>query len=156
MAEAVNPARYCYACGPENPRGLHMHFRIEDGRAVADFTPTEDLQGFPGLLHGGAIGTMLDEAMGWAAYGQGIWAMTARFSMRFRRPVRLGGVLRVDGWVVRDRGRFLEMRAELRSTEGNMLAEAEGVFTRMVGEQAEEVRRSYEASQARENASSSS
>jgi acyl-coenzyme A thioesterase PaaI-like protein len=122
-----------------------MRFRIEDGRAVADFTPTEDLQGFPGLLHGGAIGTMLDEAMGWAAYGQGIWAMTARFSMRFRRPVRLADDLRVEGWVARDRGRFLEMRAELRSAEGDVLAEAEGVFTRMVGEHAEEVRRSYEA-----------
>ena len=149
MAEPVNPARYCYACGPENPRGLQMRFRMEDGRAVADFTAPAELQGFPGLMHGGAVGTMLDEAMGWAAYGQGIWAMTARFSMRFRQPVRLTGALRVEGWVARDRGRFLEMRAALRSPDGTLLAEAEGVFTRMAGEQADEVRRSYEASRQR-------
>ena len=123
-----------------------MRFRVEDRRAVAEFTPPEQLQGYPGHVHGGGVATMLDEAMGWAVYGQGIWAMTARFSLRFRDPVLVGEPLVVAGWVVRDRGRFLEMRSELRSASGTVLAEATGIFVRVSGERAEEMRRIYEAS----------
>ena len=146
MTEQPTPSRLCYGCGSENPQGLKMRFRLEEGRAVAEFTPSDYLQGFPGQLHGGSVATMLDEAMGWAVYQQGIWAMTARFGMRFRAPVPLGGQLTVSGWVSRDRGRFLEMRAELRSSAGALLAEADGIFARVTGERAEEMRRIYEAS----------
>ena len=146
MTERPAPSRLCYGCGSENPQGLKMRFRLEEGRAVAEFTPPDYLQGYPGHLHGGGVATMLDEAMGWAVYQQGVWAMTARFGMRFRAPVRLGEQLTVSGWVARDRGRFLEMRAELRSSEGALLAEADGIFARVTGERAEEMRRIYEAS----------
>ena len=145
MAERASPARFCFGCGQENPRGLGMRFRMEDGRAVADFTAPEYLQGFPGRMHGGGVVTMLDEAMGWAAYGQGIWATTARLTARFRRPVPLGEPLTVSAWITRDRGRFLELRAVLRTSAGVPLAEAEGVFARLDGQQGEDVRRLYEA-----------
>ncbi len=62
-----------------------MRFRLEDGRAVAEFTPPAYLQGYPDRVHGGAVATMLDEAMGWAVYGRGAWAMTARPSSRLKR-----------------------------------------------------------------------
>jgi acyl-coenzyme A thioesterase PaaI-like protein len=145
VAERPNPARLCFGCGSENPHGLGMRFRLEDGRAVAEFTPHEHLQGYPGRVHGGGVATMLDEAMGWAVYGRGAWAMTARFTMRFRQPVALGEEVSVTGWVTRDRGRFLEVRAELRSRVDAVLAEAEGVFMRVSGERAEELRELYEA-----------
>ncbi len=146
MAEQPSPARFCFGCGSENPHGLQMHFRLEEGRAVAEFTPPDLLQGFPGHVHGGGVATMLDEAMGWAAFGQGIWAMTARLTTRFRRPTLLGEPLIVSGWLTRDRGRFLELRSEARSQEGALVADAEGIFVRVSGERAEELRRLYEAS----------
>ena len=146
MAERPSPARLCFGCGSENPQGLGLRFRLEDGRAVADFTPPSHLQGYPGRVHGGVVASMLDEAMGWAVYGQGVWAMTVRLTTRLRRPVWLGEPVTVSGWVTRDRGRFVELRSELRSSGGTVLAEAEGVFARVRGEQAEELRRLYEAS----------
>lgn len=146
VAERPSPARLCFGCGSENPHGLAMRFRLEDGRAIAEFTAPEHLQGFPGRVHGGGVATMLDEAMGWAVYGQGVLAMTARLTMRFRGSVPLGEPLTVSGWVTRDRGRFLELRSELRSQRGSLLAEAEGVFVRVSGRQAEELRLLYEAS----------
>lgn len=139
-------AKLCFACGEDNPQGLGMRFDVKDGRAVATFSVPDFLQGYPGQAHGGSIATMLDEAMGWAAYGKGTWAMTAKFSMRFRASVPLGVPLEVSGWVTRDRGRFLEMRAELRLEDGRLLAEADGLFARVQGEQAEILRRNYEAS----------
>ena len=123
-----------------------MQFRVEEGRAVAQFTPSAHLQGYPGRVHGGGVATMLDEAMGWAVYSRGAWAMTARMSMRFRRAVPVEEPLTVSGWVTRDRGRFLELRSELRSGDSALLAEAEGLFVRVGGRQAEELRRLYENS----------
>ena len=144
MADRPSPARFCFGCGSENPRGLGMRFRLEDGRAVAEFAPPEHLQGYPGRVHGGGVATMLDEAMGWAVYGRGAWAVTAKLSLRFRRSVPLAEPLAVAGWVTRDRGRFLEVRAELRARDGTLLAEADGLFVRVSGAQAEELRRQYE------------
>ncbi len=143
--ERPNPAKLCFACGEENAHGLHMHFSTEDERAVATFTVPDYMQGFPGQAHGGAAATMLDEAMGWAVYGQGIWAMTAKFTVRFRDSIPLGEELSVAGWVTRDRGRFIELRAELRTSAGDLLAEADGLFARVQGKQAELLRRNYEA-----------
>jgi acyl-coenzyme A thioesterase PaaI-like protein len=144
VAERASPARLCFGCGEANPRGLGMRFDIEDGRAVAEFTPPEYLQGYPGRMHGGGVATMLDEAMGWAAYAQGAWAMTARFTMRFHRGIPVGQALVVSGWVTRDRGRFLEVQAEARTKDGALLAQADGLFARVTGEQAGELRLLYE------------
>lgn len=85
--ERPNPAKLCFACGEENPRGLHMHFRMESDKAIAEFTIPEYLQGFPGQAHGGVVATMLDEAMGWATYGRVVWTMPeSRAAVPHRPP----------------------------------------------------------------------
>ena len=148
MAEPPSFANFCFACGEDNPRSLGMRFEMEGDHAVAQFTVSDYLQGFLGQAHGGIVATLLDEAMGWAARGSGDWAMTAKFSMRFRAKVPVGEPLTISSWVTRDRGRFLELRAEVRLQEGKLLAEADGLFARIRGELAEELREIYEASAA--------
>jgi hypothetical protein len=49
---------------------------------------------------------------------------------------------------MRDRGRFLELRSELRAADGSLLAEADGLFVRVTGRVAEELRLQYEAARA--------
>src|SRR5713101_4909297 len=48
----------CFACGHRNESGLKLTFRREGQRIVADYTPVERYQGFPGVLHGGILATM--------------------------------------------------------------------------------------------------
>lgn len=143
-------AQRCFGCGPLNPVGLGMQFRLENGRAMAEFTPSPHHQGFPGHMHGGLVATMLDEAMGWAVYGQGVWAMTAKMSVRFRETVPLSGTLVVTGEVVRNRGRLLDLRGEVRTRDGKLLAYAEGVFMRVTGRRADQLARAYRAELARQ------
>ena len=140
--ERRRAARNCFACGSQNPHGLGMEFRIEEGAAVADFTAAPHHQGYPGLVHGGVVATMLDEAMGWAVYGQGVWSLTARLGMRFRRPVPLGSPLHIEARVTRVRKRFVEARAEIR-LDGDLLAEGEGVFLRFDAGRARELEALY-------------
>ena len=79
-------APLCFACGQKNPIGLKLKFRNEDGKAVAEFTPTEHYQGWPNVAHAGITCTMLDEAIGYAAYYLGIYIVTTKLNVRLIKP----------------------------------------------------------------------
>jgi acyl-coenzyme A thioesterase PaaI-like protein len=129
-------ARHCYACGDLNPIGLHLHFREQEGWWVADFIARTEHQGYPGYVHGGIVSTLLDEAMGWATYGNNVWALTGKLELRLRGIVPTGRPLLVRGRIARDRGRTLDVIADLSDAEGKVLAEARGLLFRATGEQA--------------------
>jgi acyl-coenzyme A thioesterase PaaI-like protein len=129
-------ARYCYACGDLNPIGLRLEFRMEDGWAMTQFVARHEHQGYPGYVHGGIVSTLLDEAMGWATYGRGIWALTGRLQTRFRGIVPTNVLLTVRGRIERDRGRTLDVIAELLDSDGKTLADSSGLMFRATGEQA--------------------
>lgn len=134
-------ARYynqiCFACGDRNPHGLHLKFR-RDGEAavVATFVPREVDQGFPGVLHGGILAALVDEAMAWS-----MWAadralgVTAKMEMRYRKPVSPDGPLTVRGRVTRARGRRFEVEARLEDASGDVLVEASALFLRLPAEE---------------------
>jgi acyl-coenzyme A thioesterase PaaI-like protein len=146
-------ARWCYACGDLNPIGLHLVFRMEDEWAVADFVAQREHQGYPGYVHGGIVTSLLDEAMGWATYGRGIWALTGKMETRFRDIIPTGEPLLTRARITRDRGRSLEVIAELRHFDGRLLAEATAVLFRATGEQAKliaEAARAMAAAQMRD------
>ena len=138
-------ARWCYACGDLNPVGLHLRFAVEAEWVVATFEADKVHQGYPGYVHGGIVSALLDEAMGWATYGRGIWALTGKMELRFRGVVPTGAPLAVRGRIARDRGKTLDVVAELRDGAGNVLAEATGLFFRVAGEQARLIREQAEA-----------
>jgi len=146
-------ARHCYACGDLNPIGLHLHFREEDGWAVADFVAQKEHQGYPGHVHGGLVSTLLDEAMGWATYGNNIWALTGKLELRLRGIVPTGEPLTVRGRIQRDRGRTLDVIAELLDAEGKLLAEAKGILFRASGEQARAIEQAARAMVAKDKTS---
>ncbi len=150
--EAPNPedrpdlARWCYACGDLNPLGLHLQFEmLPDGSAQAPFVARPEHQGYPGYVHGGLVTTLLDEAMGWATYGNRIWALTGKMELRFRGPVPAGEPLIVRGRITRDRGRTLDADATLVDADGKVLAEATAILFRATGEQARQIAESARA-----------
>ncbi|TDI39317.1 MAG: PaaI family thioesterase, partial [Acidobacteria bacterium] len=57
----------CFACGRENPLGLHLDgFSLDDGVVSARFDPREEYRGAGISLHGGVAATALDEMLVWA------------------------------------------------------------------------------------------
>ena len=139
-------ARWCYACGDLNPIGLHLHFTMQDdGWASAPFVADKLHQGYPGYVHGGLVSTLLDEAMGWATYGAGIWALTGKLELSFRKPVPVDETLTVRARITRDRGRIIEAVAELRDASGMLVADAKGLLFRATGEQAKLIEESARA-----------
>ncbi len=144
MQEAPDsPRRWCFGCGDANPEGLRIQFEIEGKRVTGAFQARQAHQGYPGLAHGGIAAAAIDEAMGWAMYAAGAWAMTARLEVKYRRPLPLGEPLEVSAEVVRDRGRWLEAEGRLRVVGGRLLAEAKAVFVRLPAEQARQMQEFY-------------
>ena len=113
-------SRYCLLCGVENPIGLRLRF-FDDGagRVTARFTPHEEHQGYPGVLHGGLTSALLDETIGRTLVSRDLWAMTVSLAVRFHRPIPLGQPLTVTGEITRLRSRTMEGRGEIRLADGS-------------------------------------
>jgi len=128
----------CFVCGMENLIGLKLAF-YEDkgGRVIAHFTPREEYQGYPGVLHGGIIAALLDEAAGRVASRLDLWTTTAKLEIRYRKPLPIGKPLTVIGEMVRLRSRALEAHGEIRLEDGTVAVEASGLYIKLPDEQVE-------------------
>jgi acyl-coenzyme A thioesterase PaaI-like protein len=119
----------CFACGPNNPDGLHLAFeRHPDGSVRATIVLDGKYQGWRGIAHGGIVMMLLDEAMAHASGNAGERGMTASMSVRFRKPVPLGVPIVLDGFVRWRRGRVLGLEGRLSDPDGVLLATSEGNF----------------------------
>jgi len=119
----------CFACGQDNPAGLKLVFTHQpEGAADAVWVPGQEHQGWPGVVHGGLLSTVLDEAMSHAVLAAGLKAMTAELRVRFRRPAPPGGELRIRGWVVQRARRLVEAEASLTDSGGAEYAHGWGRF----------------------------
>lgn len=126
-------ARACFACGDDNPIGLHLDDIRRDGEQVhATLHPRSEYQGYPGVLHGGLSATALDEMMGYAAIlVAGIWAATATMDLRYRAQVPLDVPLPLTGGITEARGRRVKAWAKLHLPDQTVGAESTGVLIRL-------------------------
>lgn len=119
----------CFACGPDNSRGLRQHFQGNDaGEMLAEWIPESELEGFEGIVHGGIVSTVLDEAMSKAVAGSGVKALTAELRVRFRQHVPSGKMICVRGWIDSQNKRMTKTEAVLTSSDGTELAHAWATF----------------------------
>src|SRR5438094_4444415 len=105
----------CFVCGHRNPYGLHLFFRLDQNTIVADFLPREEHQGFPGVIHGGIVAAVLDEALNRTSMlsSHPAWTMTGRLEVRYRRYVPYGERLRVRAAFTGERGRMMQSSGTL-------------------------------------------
>lgn len=122
------PSSGCFACGLDNPSGLGIRFYTDGKAAYGEYVPTTNYQGYAGVLHGGILTTLLDEAMVKALAVEGIIAVTGKIEVRFRRPAPTGERLLVRGWVKSQRAGGFLAEGEIIDSDGMLLAEAEGLL----------------------------
>ncbi|MEX2447075.1 MAG: PaaI family thioesterase [Dehalococcoidia bacterium] len=133
----------CFACGDRNPHGLHMRFERDpdgpDGAVLCRYEPREADQGFPGVLHGGILSALMDEAMAWAMWEKSrALGVTAKMETRYRRPAEAGASLTVHAVVTEERGRRIQVEAAIAGADSSILVESSALFLRLSPE--EEVR----------------
>lgn len=139
----------CFACGQQNPFGLHLIFRQEGDSVVSDFMPSPEHQGFPGVIHGGIVATVMDEALNRTAMlsRHPAWSMTGRLEIRYRQYVPYGQLLRVRASLTMERGRMLQADGTLTlaADESVVLTEAHATFMALTPEMRDTLMQSYPA-----------
>ena len=121
----------CLVCGRDNPHGLHLHLYVEEGtgRVETAFTPERHHIGFEGIVHGGVIATVLDEAMVWAATWRGRrFCVCGEMTVRFRQSPPIGRPLRVTADVTQERARLVQTTAAVTDSSGSTIATASGKY----------------------------
>jgi acyl-coenzyme A thioesterase PaaI-like protein len=118
----------CFACGPTNPIGMHVHFDRDGDDVVSRLSLAPVYQGWRGIAHGGIVMALLDEAMAHAAGFAGHRGVTAAVNVRFRKPVPLEAPIEVRGRVTWQRRNVLGVQGWILDAGGDVLARAEGSF----------------------------
>jgi len=113
----------CFGCGQNNPIGLKLSFQWDGKTAKAEFTPNEFHQGWSGIVHGGIIICLLDEAMGYAALFEGMNCATASIQARLRRPGLGGEPLIITSSTTKKTRKVVETEAAIFLKDGTLVAE---------------------------------
>ncbi|WP_299952561.1 PaaI family thioesterase [uncultured Modestobacter sp.] len=107
-----------------------LAIRREDGGVVAEAALGLPYEGPPGYVHGGVSALLLDQLLGSAAMVAGLWGMTARLELDYRRPVPLETPIVLRAAVTGTAGRRVLVNGTIALADApeQPLVEAHGVF----------------------------
>jgi acyl-coenzyme A thioesterase PaaI-like protein len=132
----------CLVCGRSNDIGLKLDLFVDPGSGVVsvEYAARAAHIGFEGIIHGGLIATVMDEAMVWAATWNGRrFCVCGELSVRFRRAAGVGEMLHVEARVEFARPRLIQTACTIRTGDGGIVAAGEGKYVPMATEKSQEV-----------------
>ncbi len=122
----------CFVCGENNSGGLRLRFQIDKERQTlkTTFVANPVFQGYDGIVHGGILSTLLDEAMGKLAYELGYPSVTASLEVRFKKPAPILEPLNVYGEIMEVKRKVIKAKAHITQGDGTMLAAGTSTLVR--------------------------
>ena len=119
----------------KNPIGLKLRLRVdpERGESAAEVTFPEDFQGWSGIVHGGLVAAVLDEALIYAAGAKGLKCVTGEITVRYVKPAETGVRYTLKGRFLEDKGRIVMAESRLVDGEGLEIARATGKLFKVPG-----------------------
>lgn len=125
-------SRHCFVCGLENEYGLHLRFyETEEGEVTVETTVPDHFQGYPGIVHGGIVASLVDEALGRVHMGSPEnprFMFTAKINVNYRKPVPTEKPIRIVANAVKSKRRSATSICVIYGPDGELLAEAEAVL----------------------------
>jgi len=119
---------FCFVCGRENPKGMHLKFRRESGKVFSRFSLPEYYQGYGGIVHGGIIALILDEAMAHLQDYQERF-LTGKLTVKFHSPLKVNEEVIVESWIEESKKRFKVTKAKMvRVKDSELIAQAEAIM----------------------------
>jgi acyl-coenzyme A thioesterase PaaI-like protein len=134
-------SKMCFICGLENPIGLHLHiYEVEPGVIETTYIAPEHFQGYPGVLHGGIVGALIDEMSARAQMGSDPnnprFMFTAKLEVKYRQNVPTGKLLKIVGKAGKSKSKSAEAWAGIYDAETNeLLAEGNTLLINVPDEQ---------------------
>ncbi len=123
-ASPFNDDRYCLCCGEKNPMGFKMKFRYEGEKLLSETVIPKEYQGFADVVHGGILGTLLDELMVNLYWLKGEKAVTVEYQVRLKAPCPVNRKLLLSAWPIETKRNILLTGAKAQLEDGTVVAEA--------------------------------
>ncbi|MDJ0654033.1 MAG: PaaI family thioesterase [Xanthomonadales bacterium] len=118
---------WCFVCGRKNPSGLRMVFHDNgDDQVVSEYTVGDQYQGYPGIVHGGILASMLDEVVARVSMigDHHHLMMSVRLNVAYRHSVPTNTPLRIVGTRVKLRGRLGKAQGKIVLPDGTVACES--------------------------------
>lgn len=116
--------RYCLCCGEKNPLGFKMKFHYEGDKLLSEAVIPKEYQGFADVVHGGILGTLLDELMVNLYWLKGEKAVTAEYQVRLKAPCPVNQKVRLSAWHLETKRNIFLTAAQAELKDGTIVAEA--------------------------------
>ncbi|NOZ39464.1 MAG: PaaI family thioesterase [Planctomycetes bacterium] len=107
---------------------VRYYFQPKDGRLVGKAWFGPGAQGPPGHAHGGSISALLDEAMGSAAWIDGLTVVAAEITIKFVEMLPLGLEVLFEAWVEKVKGRKVTTAGQVVGVDGTVYGKGTGLF----------------------------
>lgn len=102
-------------------------FAAEGVGVTGRFVVRPDLEGGPGVIHGGVMAAIFDELQGFSGMITQLVAVTAHLEVDYRRPIPLGATVDLES-VVHGRSARKIYTAATAKVDGELLASSQGIF----------------------------
>ena len=137
LSPALEYASALLYCGSQDTFGQTPAFSREGPTTICTvFTAPADWAGLGSILHGGFQALLLDDVLCRVTNGltNGSMAVTQGLTLRYHRPVHVGKPVSIVGYLVEDEQSKIVTCGEIKDAEGNLLTQADGIFTRAESE----------------------
>jgi acyl-coenzyme A thioesterase PaaI-like protein len=126
----VLPPHYptCLGCGPDAAAGYHLQVRRDGDDVVAEHVFADRHSGAPGIAHGGAVATVVDDVLGFLLYVVKAPGVTRRLEVDYLKPVLTGVPYLVRGRLDRRDGRKVWVSCTCTDPDGVEAFRATGLF----------------------------
>jgi acyl-coenzyme A thioesterase PaaI-like protein len=118
----------CLGCGPDNESGFHLQVRREGDELVAEHTFADRHSGAPGIAHGGAVATVVDDVLGFLLYVARIAGVTRHLEVEYLKPVLVGVPYVIRAKVDELDGRKLWVSCACTAPDGTLTFTAKALF----------------------------
>lgn len=128
---ADHPSHNCFVNSPRNPIGLKVKYFAsgKDGVSCIWENTDKNFEGYPNIVHGGVVASILDALMANALLRvSNLVGVTADANISWLRPVAVGEQVKGFARVSDMRGQVYEVEAMLFNKSGKKVAKASALF----------------------------
>ncbi|MCX5839493.1 MAG: PaaI family thioesterase [Deltaproteobacteria bacterium] len=103
-------------------------FELHEGETTVSMLVRPELTNLSGILHGGAVGSLIDMAMNLACYSSGRRAMILGFNTNFLGGAKKGDTVRAIAKVLHSGRSTMVVEGRVIDSRGKLLAKGRGTF----------------------------
>jgi uncharacterized protein (TIGR00369 family) len=116
----------CFVCGADNPLGIKAELSVDKEKhsSYCAVVLADHFQGWQGVVHGGILATLLDEACAYACLTATAQCVTAEIKVRYRKPVPVDREIEIFGQLTDMSRKIWAAKSQIK-IDGVIYAEAE-------------------------------